>query len=236
MDDEQSTEWTLQAGRIREQPAVLRLRTAAFDRDLGKPEYSTAVVVQIASNDPTADGLTTPEEGDELGRVEDSLGVLVDDHALLVSVITGLGLRQYTWYSASPDWARSCSRASTRRSHGMRLLATRSGMARRAPVARLTDRPRPHAPCVRKRSLGSPGGGGRSDRPATRASHTGAGRHGPVWQNSDSLAGFVRKSSGMSGTVRRVTHSQIPARRDRRAHLRGTARADSRSREDPPRF
>src|SRR2546423_3033080 len=125
MEEGQSTEWTLQAGRIREQPAVLRLRTAAFDRDLGKPEYSHAVVVQVALNDPTDDGLTTPEEGDELGRVEDSLGGLVDDHALLVSVITGLGLRQYTWYCASPDWAPQLLARidETITSHGMRVLA-----------------------------------------------------------------------------------------------------------------
>ena len=125
MDGDQSTEWTLQAGRIREQPAVLRLRTAAFERELGKPEFSTAVVVQIALNEPTDEGLTTLEEGDELEQVEDSLGGLVDEHALLVSVITGLGLRQYTWYSASPDWAPQLLARidETITTHGMRVLA-----------------------------------------------------------------------------------------------------------------
>ncbi len=125
MEGDRSTEWTLQAGRIREQPAVLRLRTAAFERELGKPEYSTAIVVQIALNTPTHDGLTTPEEGDELGSVEDSLGALVDEHALLVSVITGLGLRQYTWYTASPDMAPQLLARidETITTHGMRVLA-----------------------------------------------------------------------------------------------------------------
>jgi hypothetical protein len=125
MEDDQSMEWTLQPGRIREQPAVMRLRTGAFDRELGKPEYSTAVVVQIALNDPTDDGLTTPEEGNELGTVEDSLGALVEEHALLVSVITALGLRQYTWYCASPDWAPELLTRidETITSHGMRVLA-----------------------------------------------------------------------------------------------------------------
>ena len=33
-----------------------------------------------------------------------------------------------------------------------------------------------------ERALGSPGGGGRSDRPATRANRTGTGRHGPMRQ------------------------------------------------------
>ena len=124
MEGDQSTEWTLQAGRIREPPAVLRLRTAAFERELGKPEFSTAVVVQIALNAPTDDGLTTLEEGDELEHVEDSLGGLVDEHALLVSVITGLGLRQYTWYSASPDWAPQLLARidETITTHGMRVL------------------------------------------------------------------------------------------------------------------
>jgi hypothetical protein len=125
MEGDQSTEWTLQAGRIREQPALLRLRTAAFERELGKPEYSTAIVVQIALNTPTDDGLTTPEEGDQLGSVEDSLGALVHEHALLVSVITGLGLRQYTWYSASPDWAPQLLARidETITTHDMRVLA-----------------------------------------------------------------------------------------------------------------
>ena len=125
MEDAQSTEWTLQSGRIREQPAVMRLRSGAFERELGKPEFSTAVVVQIALNDPTDEGLTTPEEGDELGHVEESLGTLVDDSALLVSVITGLGLRQYTWYGASPNWAPQLLNRidETITSHGMRVLA-----------------------------------------------------------------------------------------------------------------
>jgi hypothetical protein len=43
--------------------------------------------------------------------------------------------------------------------------------------------------------LGPPDGGGRSDEPTTRANHTGAGRLGPVWQKSHSLAGFAALSS-----------------------------------------
>lgn len=103
----------------------MRWRERAFEEQLGKPEYSTAVVVQVALNDPTDDGLTTSGETEQLDAIEHLLIDLVDERALLVSVLTGDGLVQYTWYSATADWSTELLDgidASTA-THGMRVLA-----------------------------------------------------------------------------------------------------------------
>ncbi|HTL87238.1 MAG TPA: DUF695 domain-containing protein [Acidimicrobiia bacterium] len=125
MEDTTTPEWTLKAGLLGRSPAVLRLRSGAFVRDLGNPAYSTAVVVQIALNDPNDEGLPGAAEGNELRDVELVLRELVGDRAMLVSVITAHGLRQYTWYGSSPEWAPELlAQIDTRiSSHGMRVLA-----------------------------------------------------------------------------------------------------------------
>ena len=105
MEATKSKEWTLSAGRFGELPAVMRYRRAAFENDAGKPEYTTAVVVQIAINEPNDEGLPTSDEGDTLRDIEVALQALHGDRGQLVSVITGLGLRQFTWYSTSEEWA-----------------------------------------------------------------------------------------------------------------------------------
>jgi len=124
MEERTSTDWTVAAGRFGEYPAELRLRSGAFERELGKPEYSTAVVVQIMLNDPNDDGLPTVAENNELADVENTLGSLVAGRGLLVSVITALGLRQLTWY-ADTDWTTELLEriGTTISSHGVRVLA-----------------------------------------------------------------------------------------------------------------
>jgi hypothetical protein len=124
MGERASTDWTMAAGRFGEYPAELRLRRGAFEHELGKPEYSTAVVVQVMLNDPNDDGLPTFAENNELADMEDALGTIVDGRGLLVSVITGLGLRQFTWYAAT-DWTTDLLAGidGTISSHGVRVLA-----------------------------------------------------------------------------------------------------------------
>jgi uncharacterized protein DUF695 len=124
MEERTSTDWTVAAGRFGAYPAELRLRSGAFERELGKPEYSTAVVVQIMLNDPNDDGLPTVAENNELADVENTLGSLVAGRGLLVSVITALGLRQLTWY-ADTDWTTELLEriGTTISSHGVRVLA-----------------------------------------------------------------------------------------------------------------
>ena len=77
MDERVSTDWTVAAGRFGEYPAEMRLRRGAFEHELGKPEYSTAVVVQVMLNDPNDDGLPTLAENNELANMEDALGSIV---------------------------------------------------------------------------------------------------------------------------------------------------------------
>ena len=123
--DAAATEWTQQAGRLGEVPAVMRWRERAFEQQLGRPEYATAVVVQVALNEPTDDGLSTSAETEQLDAIEHLLTDLVDERALLVSVLTGDGLVQYTWYSENAEWAGDLLDgidASTA-THGMRVLA-----------------------------------------------------------------------------------------------------------------
>ncbi len=124
MDERVSTDWTVAAGRFGEYPAEMRLRRGAFEHELGKPEYSTAVVVQVMLNDPNDDGLPTLAENNELAYMEDALGSIVGGRGLLVSVITALGLRQFTWYAAN-DWTTDllASIDHTISSHGVRVLA-----------------------------------------------------------------------------------------------------------------
>jgi hypothetical protein len=135
MEATSSKEWTLSAGRFGELPAVIRYRRAASEQDAGKPEFTTAVVVQVAINEPNDEGLPAPDEGDELRAIEEALQQLVGDRGQLVSVITGLGLRQFTWYGASEEWAPTLLHDidATITSHGVRVLARRDpewGIAR----------------------------------------------------------------------------------------------------------
>ena len=124
MDESVSTDWTVAAGRFGEYPAETRLRQGAFEHELGKPQYSTAVVLQVILNDPNDDGLPTLAENNELADMEDALGVIVGGRGLLVSVITALGLRQFTWYAES-DWTTDllASIDNTISSHSVRVLA-----------------------------------------------------------------------------------------------------------------
>ena len=72
---------------------------------VGHPEYPYQVGIAFPLNAPAENGLTTDEENAQLHEYEEQLTALLrqDNESLKVGAITTNGVKEYVFYTASPD-------------------------------------------------------------------------------------------------------------------------------------
>ncbi len=88
-------------GTYDEKPLIARFDTSA-EQLIGR--YSIQVGVAIPLNDPTPEGFPTPDEDEQLGRIEATLLRKADERSVLAGVITTGGMREFVLYSSSSTW------------------------------------------------------------------------------------------------------------------------------------
>lgn len=93
--------WMVITGTHAEKPLIARFDTSAEQL---KGRYSIQVGVAIPLNDPTPDGFPTPEEDEQLGKIETTLMRKADEHSVLAGVITTGGMREFVLYTNSSVW------------------------------------------------------------------------------------------------------------------------------------
>ena len=69
-----------------------------------KGRYSIQVGVAVPLNDPTPEGWPTPEEDQQLAKIESIVVRKADQESVLVGVITTGGMREFVLYTNSSVW------------------------------------------------------------------------------------------------------------------------------------
>ncbi len=95
------------SGTYDEKPLIARFDTSA-EQLIGR--YSIQVGVAIHLNDPTPEGFPTPDEDEQLGKIEATVLRKADKRSVLAGVITTGGMREFVLYSHSSAWLGGLSR------------------------------------------------------------------------------------------------------------------------------
>jgi hypothetical protein len=96
--------WQLAEGTCDGKPIITRFNRF-FDKVMGHPEFAHQVGIAAPLRNPLPDGFPTPEEGAVLQGVEDDLTRVLgrENVTLLVGVITTSGMREFVFYTSSPE-------------------------------------------------------------------------------------------------------------------------------------
>lgn len=96
--------WDVVQGERSGEPIFVR-RNASAQSLARHPEYRFRVGIAIPLNAPSPDGLPTNDEVDELNAIEDRICALLEqgNESLLVLAITTSGMREFVFYTRSPD-------------------------------------------------------------------------------------------------------------------------------------
>jgi len=89
------------SGVHEEKPLIARFDTSGEQL---KGRYSIQVGVAIPFNDPTPEGMPTPEETAQLDAIETTLLRKAHEQSVLVGVITTGGMREFVLYTNSSEW------------------------------------------------------------------------------------------------------------------------------------
>ena len=84
-------------------PLVTRFNTA-FRGATDSAEWGFQVGVAVPLKHPKENGLPGPEEGEELGVIEDLITAEAGDRAVLVGVISTHSMREFVLYAKAGDW------------------------------------------------------------------------------------------------------------------------------------
>ena len=102
------SQWTVTQGTHDSRPIYVRVNVSAAQlaRD---PRYQTRVGVAVPLKAPTPAGLPTASESDQLDALEDALSgsLEVQQTSLHVLTITTAGMREFVFYTRSPNEARA---------------------------------------------------------------------------------------------------------------------------------
>jgi len=93
--------WMVVTGSHDEKPLTARFDTSAEQL---KGRYSIEVGVTVPLNDPTPEGLPTPEEDRQLATIEATLLRKADEQSVLAGVITTGRTREFVLYTNSNTW------------------------------------------------------------------------------------------------------------------------------------
>jgi hypothetical protein len=84
-----------------EKPMIARFDTSAEQL---KGRYSIQIGVAVPLNDPTPEGWPTPEEDQQLGKIEAKVVNQAAEDSVLAGVITTGGMREFVLYTNSSTW------------------------------------------------------------------------------------------------------------------------------------
>jgi hypothetical protein len=93
--------WMVISGMHEEKPLIARFDTSGEQL---KGRYSIQVGVAIPFNDPTPEGMPTPEETVQLDAIETTLLREAHEQSVLVGAITTGGMREFVLYTNSSAW------------------------------------------------------------------------------------------------------------------------------------
>lgn len=95
--------WTIGQAVREGMPIFIRTRSG-LNEAIGHPNYPFQIGVAVPLLTPTKDGLTTNEEGEVLGKIEDDLNQILSQkgEAVEVMVITRNGMREFVFYAS--EW------------------------------------------------------------------------------------------------------------------------------------
>ncbi len=88
-------------GAYEDKPLIARFDTSAEQL---KGRFSIRVGVAVPLNDPTPEGRPTPEEDQQLARIEATVVRKADKQSVLAGVITAGGMREFVLYTNSSAW------------------------------------------------------------------------------------------------------------------------------------
>lgn len=97
-------DWLLGAGVTEEGPEVVRIRRSA-KKLAGHPEYPHLFVVGVDILKPDANGFHSPEEGKEIGKIEDKIvdSFEEDKEGIFVLSSVRAGLKTFSFYTGNPQ-------------------------------------------------------------------------------------------------------------------------------------
>jgi hypothetical protein len=93
--------WMLVTGLHNEKPLIARFDTSSEQL---KGRYSIQVGVAIPLNDPTPEGFPSPDEDQQLSKIEAKVASLASDESVLAGIITTGGMREFVLYTNSSTW------------------------------------------------------------------------------------------------------------------------------------
>ena len=88
-------------GDFEGKPLIARFDTSAEQL---MNRYSIQIGVAVPLNDPTPQGWPTPEEDQQLARIESNVVHKSDEQSVLAGVITTGGMREFVLYANSSTW------------------------------------------------------------------------------------------------------------------------------------
>jgi hypothetical protein len=93
--------WMVVTGTHNDKPLIARFDTSSEQL---KGRYSIQVGVAVPLNQPTSEGLPTPEEDQQLTRVEAKVVSNAANESVLAGVITTAGMREFVLYTNASAW------------------------------------------------------------------------------------------------------------------------------------
>jgi hypothetical protein len=97
-------DWSISQGIYDENVIFIRINNG-LRKLAGHPEYAHQVGIAVPLNNPNEHGLPESDEGEELGVIEEHLldSLLTDNESLFVGAITTGGMREFVFYTSSPE-------------------------------------------------------------------------------------------------------------------------------------
>jgi hypothetical protein len=93
--------WMVVTGTHDGQPLIARFDTSTEQL---KGRYSIQIGVAVPLNNPTPEGWPTPEEDQQLARIEAKVVSTADKESVLAGVITTGGMREFVLYTNASTW------------------------------------------------------------------------------------------------------------------------------------
>lgn len=96
--------WAIGQGENEGLPLLLRSNSSAAPL-IGHPEFGLRVGIAVPFNEPTENGLPSPEESEQLFAIEDLLTshLEANQQAILVLVITTGNMREFIFYAGDKE-------------------------------------------------------------------------------------------------------------------------------------
>jgi hypothetical protein len=96
--------WHVATGQRDGKPMFVRSHTG-YREFKGVTGYEHQIGIAVPLRDPDANGLPKPAENEELNSIEDAICPLLEaaNESLFVAAITTGGMREFIFYSKSPD-------------------------------------------------------------------------------------------------------------------------------------